>query len=298
MSVGANPAATFPNAHLTHLRHSGQQAAGKQGSQGSGVWACPAPMPTNTSVLSQLREAVAAEDWARAFAENKTRFQAEAKWAASADRCAALQCLCTIHKATNVLEIGSFCGVAALAMAEALPKTGKVVALELEPYFVEFGAEFRMKSQAGSNIETTVGPAGESLEALVAEVMTGSRRPFDFVLIDGDKSSIAEYLRYVRSPGFLGDAAVICLDMALAKGRVPTRYLKFGAESQWKACSGEEEIVALRKAVEALPDFVSHEFGGLLVLQRRPQAPSPLEQLFATCEDSDSEYEAEEEEEE
>lgn len=271
ISVGAQPTATFPN---SHLKFPGKQAVGKDGG-GVTAWSAPEPMPSNASVLEQLREAVAAEDWARAFAESKTKIEAEAKWSATSERCAALQCLLTLHKAVNVLEIGSFCGVAALAMAEAIPHEGKVVALELDPYFVDFGARFRLRSQAGSKIETKVGPAVESLKDLVAEVVDGDRTPFDFIVIDGDKSSMAEYLKLAQSQYFLSASPVVCMDVTPFKGQAPTRFKKFGAEDQWKTSSGEEEIAALRKTVDALPDFVSHDFGGLLVLQRRPKELPP-----------------------
>lgn len=265
VSVGANPVATFPNTHLNMAGRPG----GNEGS--GGVWSSPQPMPTNASALSQLRDAVAAEDWARAFSESKTKIQAEAKWSATEDRCAVLQCLCTLHKAKHVLEIGSFCGVAALAMAEAIPKDGQVVALELEPFFVEFGKSFRQRSKAGAKIDIRVGPAVESLKDLVAEAVDGDRNAFDFVVIDGDKSSMAEYLQYVRSQYFLSPNAIVCMDVTPFKGQAPTRFKKFGAEDQWKTNSGEEEIAMLRKLVDQMPDHISHEFGGLLVIQRRPE---------------------------
>jgi len=270
ISVGANPGATFPNAHLA-----GAAAAAKVASKDGGA-AWSKPEATNTSALTQLRQAIEAENWAQAFSESKTRIQAEASWSASEDRCAMLQCLATLHKASNILEIGSFCGVAALAMAEAIPKSGKVVALELEPYFVEFGAKYRQKSQAGSKIETGVGPAVESLKDLVAEVTDGERPSFDFVIIDGDKSSMLDYLKYVMSPYFLSQQAVVCMDVTPFKGQAPTRFTRFGAEAQWKTKSGESEIAALRQTVASLDGYVAHEFGGLLVMQRALEEPAPF----------------------
>jgi predicted O-methyltransferase YrrM len=260
LSSGAHPTSTFPNAHLAHAPTTpSKQEAG---------WA--PPEASTHSPVEELRAAVDAEDWAKIFSEGKTKMHAESKWSATQERCAALQCLCTLHHANRVLEIGSFCGAAALAMAESVPKDGEVVALELEPFFVEFGQKYRIKSQAGSRITTKVGPAMDSLKELLEEQKREDAKSFDLVVIDGDKASMKEYFDMVRTPGFLSRKAVVCMDITPFKGQLPTRFVKFGAEEMWKASSGEQEIAALRAAVTAMPHYVSHEFGGLLVIQHRP----------------------------
>merc|ERR1740121_932089 len=98
---------------------------------------------------------------------------------------------------------------------------------------------------------------------------------------------MAEYLEYVRKPYFLSDRGVICMDVTPFKGQAPTRFTRFGAEDQWKTKSGEEEIAALRKSVAALPEYVSHEFGGLLVIQRRPQEAVGAAEASPADRDSD-----------
>jgi len=198
--------------------------------------------------------------------------QAEASWSAGPERCSMLQCLATMNKATRVLEVGSFCGAAALAMAESIPKNGEVVSLELEPFFVEFGQKFRSRSQAGSKISTVVGTATDSLKDLAGKAASGAVQPFDLIVIDGDKACMKEYFDLVwSSSGLLSSKGVVCLDTTPFKGQVPTRYVKFGQAERWEACSGEEEISSLRAAVASAPEFVSHEFGGLLVVQRSQQ---------------------------
>jgi predicted O-methyltransferase YrrM len=257
LASGANPLATFPNSHLG-------QTPSKLNTEN---WA--PPEASTHSPVEQLRAAVEGHNWAEAFAEGKTTMQAEAKWSATAERCAVLQCLCTLHKAVRVLEVGSFCGVAAMAMAEAIPKDGEVLSLELEPYFVDFGKKYRNMSHVGSKISVEVGPAAESLKQLVAKAKGGGMKTFDFAVIEGDKATMAEYLELVRTPGILSDQAVVCMDVTPFKGQPPTRYKKFGAEEKWKTSSGEEEIKALRASISALPEIVMHEFGGLLVIQGR-----------------------------
>jgi len=219
--------------------------------------------------LQQLQEAVAQEDWARNFAEGKTKLQAQASWCAGPERCATLQCLATMSRAARVLEIGSFCGAAALALAESIPKHGHVVSLELETFFVEFGQMYRSRSPVGAKITTIVGPALDSLKDLADQVAKGRDQPFDLVIIDGDKARMKEYFDLVwSSAGLLSPKAVVCLDTTPFKGQVPTRYVKFGQAERWEAPSGKEEIAALRATVASSDEFTSHEFGGLLVVQR------------------------------
>lgn len=56
-----------------------------------------------------------------------------------------------------VLEIGLFTGCASLAMAEALPAEGKVVALELDQGIADVARSFLDKSPAGNKIEIITG---------------------------------------------------------------------------------------------------------------------------------------------
>lgn len=253
----------FPNAHLAAGAGDKTSETVPEGTH----WA--APEASTHDPVQALREAVDGEDWADVFAQGKTQMQAQAAWSASKDRCAMLQCICAMSKASRVLEVGSFCGVAALAMAETIPKSGEVVALELERYFVEFGHKYRMRSQAGAKIHTKIGPALDSLKELAAAAKSGSLQPFDMVVIDGDKASMKEYFELLwSSPGLLSDKAVVCLDTTPFKGQPPTRYVRFGQAERWETSSGEEEILALRGAVAAASEYTAHEFGGLLVVQR------------------------------
>mmetsp|Transcript_26782 Transcript_26782/g.77366 ORF Transcript_26782/g.77366 Transcript_26782/m.77366 type:complete len:310 (-) Transcript_26782:147-1076(-) len=266
---GARPQQAFPNAHLAHQEAAvGNAVAPSAG--GALNWSPPeasAHLP-----LAQLMEAVREEDWAGAFAEGRSKMQAQAAWSASPERCSLLQCLVAMSSARKVLEVGSFCGAAALAMAEAMGKDSEVVALELEPYFVEFGQRFRARSEAGTRIRTIVGPAADSLKDLASKAAAGGATPFDFAVIDGDKASLAEYFELLlKSPGLLSDRAVLCFDMTPFKGQPPARYVKFGQADRWESNSGEQEIGALRALVAALPDAAAHEFGGLLVVRRSAQ---------------------------
>mmetsp|Transcript_53543 Transcript_53543/g.148857 ORF Transcript_53543/g.148857 Transcript_53543/m.148857 type:complete len:269 (-) Transcript_53543:54-860(-) len=265
LASGAHPTSTFPCDHL--VQATGEAAGG--GAKDRPKWSAPVA----GSPLETLMVAVEAEDWARHFAEGNTKIQAQAAWSAGLERCSALQCLCRISAARSVLEVGSFCGVTALALAEILPENGEVLSLEHEAFFADFGRRYQQKSQHGHKINTVVGSAHESLDNVVQGVKTGSRTPFDLVVIDADKANMKAYFDIVTgTPGLLSDRAVVCVDTTPFKGQPPERYVKYGQTDHWEPVSGEAEIDAFRASVFRSEAFSANEFGGLVVVQRVQQA--------------------------
>ena len=100
-----------------------------------------------------------------------------------------LKLMVQIAQAKNVLEIGTFTGYASLSMAEALPKDGKLITLDLDPKAIAMARKYFAKSEHGRKIELKEGPALESLKALPG--------PFDFVFIDADKTNYLNYYEAV-----------------------------------------------------------------------------------------------------
>jgi len=255
LASGASPAATFPNSHLLTPRAS------------LGAWA---PPQQQQCMLDELRRAVREEDWAQNYAESITKIHMQAQWSASPERCAALQMMASASMAGRVLEIGSFCGAAALALAEALPASGEVLALELDYYVVNFAKRFQARSSSGHKVKHIVGPAAVSLQELADAVAAGSCQPFDFVVVDADKQCMKQYFDQLWStPGMLSEDAVVCVDLTPFKGQPPLRYLKYGFPYQYEAESGQRAIDVLRASVAASPRFAAYEFGQMLVVQEK-----------------------------
>ena len=125
-----------------------------------------------------------------------------------------LKMLVHTARARRVLEIGMFTGYSALAMAEALPADGVVVACELDPYAAEFARRCFDESPDGAKIEILVGPASDTL----ADLGT-SAEPFDLVFIDADKSGYREYLDILLQGHLLNPHALICVDNTLMQGQ-------------------------------------------------------------------------------
>jgi caffeoyl-CoA O-methyltransferase len=112
--------------------------------------------------------------------------------------------------AKRVLEIGTFTGYSALAMAEVLPDDGTVVTCEIDAESAAFARRFWEKSPYGKKIEVRVGPALDTLRGLT--------RPYDLIFIDADKSNYVNYYR--RALELIAPTGVILIDNVLWSGRV------------------------------------------------------------------------------
>jgi caffeoyl-CoA O-methyltransferase len=112
--------------------------------------------------------------------------------------------------ARNCLDIGTFTGYSALAVALALPADGRIVCCDINEEWTAIGKPFWKKAGVEKKIDLRIGPALETLKKL--------KGPFDFVFIDADKGNYHSYyeacLRMVRRGG------VIALDNTLCSGWV------------------------------------------------------------------------------
>jgi caffeoyl-CoA O-methyltransferase len=109
-----------------------------------------------------------------------------------------------------VLEIGTFSGYSALAMAGGLPPEGRIVTCELSPERAEFAQGYFDRSPWGDRIDLRVGPALDTVTALDGL--------FDFVFIDADKEGYRGYYDAVVPK--LSPRGVIAVDNTLRGGDV------------------------------------------------------------------------------
>jgi caffeoyl-CoA O-methyltransferase len=112
--------------------------------------------------------------------------------------------------ARSVLEIGTFSGYSALAMAEGLPPEGRIVTLEIDEAHAELARRAIAESPHAGKIEIVLGPALESIERLPG--------PFDFVFIDADKDQYLDYYEAVLPK--LTPRGLIAADNTLRNGHV------------------------------------------------------------------------------
>lgn len=120
--------------------------------------------------------------------------------------------------AKNALEFGTFTGYSALAVAEALPKDGRITTLDRDPRATELAREFWKKSIHGDKIELILGDAHETVKRLETEIASNKRPQYDMAFIDADKAGYETYyeacLKLVRKGG------AILVDNVLWSGRI------------------------------------------------------------------------------
>lgn len=112
--------------------------------------------------------------------------------------------LVALTAAKRCLEVGTFVGYSALWMAEALPAIGRIVTCEIDPAFPAIGRPFWKQAGVEDRIDLRIGPALETLDALLAAGGAGS---FDLAFLDADKERYADYyrrsLKLVRAGGLI-----------------------------------------------------------------------------------------------
>ena len=121
-----------------------------------------------------------------------------------------LELLVHATQARVVLEIGTFAGLSALAMAAGLPAGGRIITCEIDRTRGEF-ARARFKA-AGleDRIELRLGPALETIGTLDG--------PFDLVFIDADKTGYLDYYEAVLPK--LSAHGLIIIDNTLRSGTI------------------------------------------------------------------------------
>ena len=124
-----------------------------------------------------------------------------------------LKFLVHMTSARQVLELGMFTGYSALAMAEALPPDGRVVACEIDGDVAALAAQCLAASPCADMIDIRVAPAQATLEQLTA---TDER--FDLVFVDADKPGYLAYVRTVLDCALLAADGVIAVDNTLLQG--------------------------------------------------------------------------------
>ncbi len=121
-----------------------------------------------------------------------------------------LELMVFASSARRVLEIGTFTGYSAMAMAAGLPEDGAIVTCEVDPANAARARANIAASPHADRIEVKEGPALETIGALEG--------PFDLVFIDADKEGYDAYFEAVLPK--LAPRGVILADNTLYAGGV------------------------------------------------------------------------------
>lgn len=120
-----------------------------------------------------------------------------------------------LTSATTVIEVGTFTGYSTLAMARALPAHGRVITCDINAEWADIGRPFWARAGVADRIQLELGPAVETLDALLAGGAAGT---VDFAFIDCNKESYATY--FERCLELLRPGGLLVVDNVLWSGQV------------------------------------------------------------------------------
>jgi caffeoyl-CoA O-methyltransferase len=118
--------------------------------------------------------------------------------------------------ARRCIEIGTYTGYSALAVALALPDDGLLIACDVNAEWAKIGRPFWREGGVESRIDLRIRPALETLDELLAEGADGT---FDFAFIDADKPRYENY--YEKLLQLLRVGGLIAADNTLAVSGEP-----------------------------------------------------------------------------
>lgn len=121
-----------------------------------------------------------------------------------------LSLLVRLSGAERVLEIGTFTGYSALAMAFGLPAGGELITCDVDPKCTALARRYWDRSPHGKKIRLELAPALDTIARLEG--------PIDFVFIDADKPNYIKYWEAVLP--LVPSRGAIVADNVLWSGRV------------------------------------------------------------------------------
>lgn len=166
--------------------------------------------PALATVAKKTSEA----DWSQRFEDGVTVRELEQEMLSGHLEGQVLKMFVHMTRAKRVLDIGMFTGYSALAMAEALPQDGQLIACEVDQYVSDFAKALFQQSPHGMKISVELGSALKTLEKLAA-----AQESFDLVFIDADKKEYVQYYQMLIDSSLLAAHGFICVDNTLLQGQ-------------------------------------------------------------------------------
>lgn len=115
--------------------------------------------------------------------------------------------------ARRCLEVGTFTGYSALAVALALPPDGLLVTCDINEETTAIARNYWQRAGVTDRIDLRLGPAVETLDRMIA---VGLAESFDFAFIDADKENYEVY--YERCLELLRPGGAMLIDNVLWSG--------------------------------------------------------------------------------
>lgn len=155
-----------------------------------------------------------------------------------------------ILQPSNILEIGTFTGYAALCMAEGLTENGKLTTLDINEDLAYIPRKYFAESKFANQINFMIQDAKEFLKQ--------TDEVYDLVFIDADKENYVEYFNLIKPK--IKPGSVVMFDNVLWYGKVleenpkqaSTQKIKELNELIAKDADFENLILPLRDGVNVL----------------------------------------------
>jgi caffeoyl-CoA O-methyltransferase len=192
----------------------------------------------------------------RELREETARLGDRSSMQISPDQATLLRILVAAIGARRAIEVGTFTGFSALAIARGLPPDGRLLCLDVSEEWTTIAQRYWARAGVADRIELRLGEAAETLRALPPSPL------FDFAFIDADKGSYPVYweevLRRLRPGG------LVAVDNVLWEGEV-VRPEVHGEDVD--AIRSFNEIVLADARVESVMLAVAD---GLTLARKRP----------------------------
>ena len=128
------------------------------------------------------------------------------------DQATFLRLLVAATGARRAVEVGTFTGLSALAVARGLPADGRLLCLDVSEEWTKVARAAWKKAGVDGKIDLRIGPAADTLRGLPLEPQ------FDFAFIDADKKSYEVYWDEIVKR--LRPGGLIAVDNVLWEGEV------------------------------------------------------------------------------
>lgn len=137
-----------------------------------------------------------------------------------------MQLLIRLINAKNVLELGTFTGYSALAMALALPDDGHLITCDINTEWTKDAPWFWKQAHQENKIDLRMAPALDTMQKLLTE---GRAHSFDFIFIDADKTNYLNY--YELALQLVSPTGLLAIDNVFWEGKVIDEH-EIGAQTR------------------------------------------------------------------
>lgn len=120
--------------------------------------------------------------------------------------------LVRLTRARHIVEVGTFTGLSALSMAQALPADGTLITLDISEEWTAYAREAWAKAGVADRIDLRIAPALDSLRAMPAEPH------IDLAFIDANKDGYIDYWEEIVPR--LRPGGLVVVDNVLFAGQV------------------------------------------------------------------------------